>query len=368
MLTPRNELNQIQPYIPGKPITQVQRELRLERVIKMASNENPLGCSPKATEAVRKWAENMALYPDGSCFELNAALSERLGVMPDQLLFGAGSDQIVEMIAQSYLNPGDEAIMPYPSFPRYETVTRIMSANPVELKLTGDYRLDIPAYFNSFTDKTRIIWVCNPNNPTGTIITSKEQDELLSKIPESTLIVLDEAYYEYASGNDYPDSIRLIDKYPNIIILRTFSKAYGLAGLRVGYAISSSEIISSLNKVRGPFNVNSAAQAAAKAALDDVEFLRLTIENNRSGKEFLYKSFEQMGLNYIPTYANFVMVNLKLDTKEIFNDLLREGIIVRPGQPFGMPDWIRLTIGTLEENNLFIQALRKILISRGINL
>jgi len=357
----RHILDKIQPYIPGKPISHVQKELGLKNVIKMASNENPLGCSPKATEAVRKWAENMAFYPDGSCSELNAALSTKLGVKQDQLIFGAGSDQIVEMIAQAYINPRDESIMPIPSFPRYETVTRIMDGLPVELKLDRNYRVDLPAFSASITDKTRVIWICNPNNPTGTIITKDEQTAFLDYVPKSVLVVLDEAYFEYAQGDIYPNSIELLEKYPNIIILRTFSKAFGLAGLRVGYAISSPEIISSLNKVRAPFNVNAAAQVAALAALSDDEFLYLSIKTNLLGKQLLYKEFSDLGLQYIPTHANFVMVNINLNSQEAFSALLREGVIVRPGIPFGMPDWIRVTIGTSDENKDFILKLKNIL-------
>lgn len=357
----RKVLSQIQPYIPGKPISHVQRELGLTHVIKMASNENPLGCSLKATEAVKKWAENMALYPDGSCSELNEALSSKLGVKQDQLIFGAGSDQIVEMIAQAYVNPDDESIMPIPSFPRYETVTRIMAGKPIEIKLDKEYRLDLSAYIDSITEKTRVIWICNPNNPTGTIITESEQRAFLDSVPDSILVVLDEAYYEYAKGEYYPESMKLLENYSNIIILRTFSKAFGLAGLRVGYAISSPQIISNLNKVRAPFNVNAAAQAAALASIEDDEFLNLSVENNRAGKEYLYDAFKDLGLSYIPTHANFVMVKVNRNSQQVFNDLLHEGIIVRPGIPFMMPDWIRLTIGTPEENKLFIQALEKVL-------
>jgi histidinol-phosphate aminotransferase len=357
----RRVLSQIQPYIPGKPISHVQKELGLTHVIKMASNENPLGCSPKATEAVKRWAENMALYPDGSCSELSEALSSKLGVKQEQLIFGAGSDQIVEMIAQAYINTGDEAIMPIPSFPRYETVTRIMDGNPIEIKLNSDFRLDLAAYADSITEKTRIIWICNPNNPTGTIITSDEQRAFLDSVPESILVVLDEAYFEYAKGENYPESIKLLESHSNIIILRTFSKAFGLAGLRVGYAISSPQIISNLNKVRAPFNVNAAAQSAALASIKDDEFLKLSIDNNRLGKLYLYEAFSDLGLSHIPTNANFVMVKVNRNSQQVFNDLLREGIIVRPGIPFMMPDWIRLTIGTPEENKLFIQALKKVL-------
>lgn len=330
----------------------------------MASNENPLGCSPKASEAVRQWAANMALYPDGSCYDLSKMVASKIGVLQDNLLFGAGSDQILEMISQSYLNPDDEAIMPIPSFPRYETVTRIMSAKPVELKLSSDHRLDVDAYLAAVTDKTKVVWICNPNNPTGTIITKSEQQRLLDGIPGTALIVLDEAYYEYVTSSDYPESIKLIDTHPNIVILRTFSKAYGLAGLRVGYAIAQKEIIQSLNKVRAPFNVNSAAQVAALAALSDDEFITESVSNNIQGIDYLCREFNFMGLEFIPTHTNFIMVNLNVDTKSIFTSLQREGVIVRPGQPFGMPNWIRLTIGKPDENEKFINSLKKVLEKR----
>lgn len=359
MPEPRSVLSQIQPYIPGKPINHVQKELGLTHVVKMASNENPIGCSPKATRAVQKWAENMALYPDGSCLDLSIALSLKLGVSQDQLLFGAGSDQIVEMIAQAFLCPGDESIMPFPSFPRYETVTRIMDGNPVEIKLDQNYKVDLSGFIDAITEKTRVIWVCNPNNPTGTIVNTEEQLAFLKKVPENILVVLDEAYYEYAKDDDYPESLGLLDSFSNIIVLRTFSKAYGLAGLRVGYAVSSPSIIASLNKVRAPFNVNSAAQVAALASLSDDDFLRQSIESNNTGKHFLYKALGELGFEFIPTYANFIMIRLNLNSQHVFHSLLKEGIIVRPGVPFEMPDWIRLTIGTMEENKSFITALRK---------
>jgi len=363
----RDAINGIQPYIPGKPISQVQRELGLTNVIKMASNENPLGCSPKATAAVKSWSENMALYPDGSCFDLKSVLASKLKVKEDQLLLGAGSDQIVEMIAQAYMDAGDETIMPIPSFPRYETVSRIMGAVPIELQLDKDYRLDLAAFLSAIKSNTKVIWLCNPNNPTGTITTKEEQYSFLKQVPSSILVVLDEAYYEYAKGNDYPESIDLLDEFPNIVILRTFSKAHGLAGLRIGYAIASPKIISDLNKVRAPFNVNTAAQVAAQASLSDDVFLEQSVESNQQGKLFLYKSFDEMELQYISTYTNFVMVNLKTDCMEIFNQLLRKGIIVRPGVPLGMPQWIRLTIGTKEENIIFIRALKEILSNKGDN-
>ncbi len=269
MVLQRNTVNYLKPYIPGKPISEVKRELGLDKVIKLASNENPLGCSPKATEAVTKWAENMAIYPDGNCTDLRNALAKKLKLKPTQFLFGAGTDQILEIIAATFINPGDKTITGHPSFSRYETVTQIMDGELIQVSLTHDYRFDLNSILNNIDEKTRIVWICNPNNPTGTIITAQELNSFLEKISKEILVVLDEAYYEYAKGGDYPESLELLDSYDNIIILRTFSKIYGLAGLRVGYAISNENIIEYLNRVRGPFNVNGAAQVAAIAALED---------------------------------------------------------------------------------------------------
>lgn len=361
MIKQRNTVNSLNPYIPGKPISEVKRELGLDKVIKLASNENPLGCSPKATEAVRKWATNMAIYPDGNCTDLRNALAEKLGLNPAQFLFGAGTDQILEIISQTFINPGDNAIAGHPSFSRYETVTRIMDGELIELPLTDDYRLNLDSFLEHVGEKTKVVWLCNPNNPTGTIITAKELRTFLEKLPREILVVLDEAYYEYARGGDYPESLKLLDEFDNIIILRTFSKIYGLAGLRIGYAISNEDIIGYLNRVRGPFNANAASQVAAKAALEDQEFLDRTLENNSRGKEYLYKAFEEMGLPYIPTHANFIMVNVKTDSTKLFADLLKKGVIVRSGDIFGMDEWLRVTIGTPEENEFFIRSLEEVL-------
>ena len=364
MVKQRNAINSLSPYIPGKPISEVQRELGLDRVIKLASNENPLGNSPAATKAVQNWALHMAIYPDGNSADLRAALSKKLGVAPDELLFGSGTDQILEIIAQTYINPGDNAIMGDPSFPRYKSVVKVMDGEVVKVPLTGDYRLDLAEILRKIDSRTKIVWLCNPNNPTGTMITAQEQRDFIERVPEDVLIVLDEAYYEYALGEDYPDSIKLLDEFQNLLILRTFSKAYGLAGLRVGYAISNRDIIEYLNRVRGPFNTNTAAQIAALAALKDQDFIDKSIKNNIKGKDFLYSSFEEMGLEYIPTHANFLMVRVNLPSAFVFGELLKKGVIIRSGDIYGMDDWIRVTIGTEEENELFIKALKEVIRDR----
>lgn len=362
MIKQRNTINRLNPYIPGKPITEVKRELGLDKVIKLASNENPLGCSPKATQAVKEWAANMAIYPDGNCTELRDALSKKYGIKSSQLLFGAGTDQILELIAQTFVNPGDNTIAWHPSFSRYETVTRVMDGEFIKIPLTGDHCLDLDRGLEQINEKTRIIWLCNPNNPTGTIITAQQLRAFLDKVSKDILVVLDEAYYEFAkeARNDYPESLDLLNEFDNIIILRTFSKVYGLAGLRIGYAISNEKTIGYINRVRGPFNTNAGSQIAAAAALKDHQFLNKTLENNNKGKQYLYTAFEEMELSYIPTCTNFMMVNVKTDSKQLFADLLKKGVIIRSGDIFGMDDWIRVTIGTPEENELFIKALKEV--------
>lgn len=361
MVKHRRTVETLEPYRPGKPISEVKRELGLTDIIKLASNENPLGCSPKAVEALIKWTREASLYPDGNCTELRNALAERFNLDPGQFLFGAGSDQILEIIAQTYINPGDTTLTCWPSFSRYEAVTRIMDGKMVRVPLKQHYRFDLDGILSSITDTTRIIWICNPNNPTGTIITAEEQKAFLEKVPGNVLVVLDEAYYEYARGGDYPESVQLLNEYQNVIILRTFSKVYGLAGLRVGYAISSKEIIELLNRVRGPFNVNAAAQAAALAALDDQEFVQMSVRTNQAGKQYLYQAFEEMGLEYIPTHTNFIMVNVEKNSLEIFRALLQKGVIIRSGDIFDMDKWIRVTIGTPEQNMRLIDALKEVL-------
>ncbi|NLJ40657.1 MAG: histidinol-phosphate transaminase [Clostridiales bacterium] len=364
MVRQRNIINSLSPYIPGKPIDEVQREQGIDRVIKMASNENPLGNSPLASKAVEEWAKNMAQYPDGNSTRLKENLSRALGVESDQLLLGSGTDQILEYIAETYINPEDNSIMGHPSFPRYETVVKVMDGEVIRIPLTANHCLDLNAFLANINHRTKVIWICNPNNPTGTIITDSEQRAFLNKVPKDVLVVLDEAYYEYASGGDYPESIKYLNDYPNLLILRTFSKVYGLAGLRIGYAISNRDTIGYINRVRGPFNTNTAAQIAAIASLGDEAFVRRSIKTNIEGREYLYAAFKNLGLKFIPTYANFLMVKVNLPSDKVFRSLLKKGVIIRSGDIFGMDDWIRVTIGTMEENKFFIHALNEVIHER----
>lgn len=352
----RKVCENIQPYVPGKPISDVQRELGLTDVIKLASNENPLGCSKKVTQAISDALSEISLYPDGNATVLRNKLAEKHGLKPGQIIFGAGSNEIITFIAQIFLNPGDESIYAQPSFSWYDTAVLATGANPVIIPLK-DYTHDLEAMKNAITDKTKIIWICNPNNPTGTIITAKEQEEFLKAVPSNIVVVLDEAYYEFARGGDYPESVSLLEKYPNIIILRTFSKAYGLASLRVGYGMASEEIVSYLNRVRPPFNVNTLAQTAAIAALEDEDFVREVLKVNKAGRDMLYEAFEKLGLRYVKSHANFIWVETPLSSGEMFQKLLHRGVIVRPF----MGKWLRITVGKKEQNEKLIKALTELL-------
>lgn len=352
----RDVYENILPYVPGKPISDVQRELGLSDVIKLASNENPLGCSQKVTRALSNALTDLSLYPDGNATVLRNKLAEKHSLKPEQFVFGAGSNEIITFIAQVFLNAEDESIYAEPSFSWYDTAVRATGAKPVIVPLK-DFTHDLEAMKNSITDKTKIIWICNPNNPTGTIITAEQQEEFLKSVPSNIVVVLDEAYYEFAQGEGYPESVPLLEKYPNIIVLRTFSKAYGLASLRVGYGMASEEMVSYLNRVRPPFNVNTLAQIAALAALDDKGFINDVLKINKTGLDMLYKAFERLGLRYVRSHANFVWVEMPISSGEMFQKLLHKGVIIRPF----MGKWIRITVGTEEQNEKLIRALSEAL-------
>lgn len=356
----REEILELGVYKAGKPISEVKRELGLEEVIKLASNENPLGCSPKAKEAVRAIIDESQMYPDASNFELKNIISEKFGVRPEQVFCSTGSDSLIKVICNTFINSGDESIAAEVTFPRYEAAVKLMGGKCIKISMKNN-GLDIEKMVEAITDKTKIIWFCNPNNPTGTIFTKDEIKSVLDKIPERVIIVMDEAYIEYVTSDEYPNSLDFLKDYPNMITLRTFSKAYGLASLRVGYGIAHEELVTYFNRVIGPFDVNLYAQKAAVAALKDDEFLKKVFETNKEGKEYLYSQFEEMKLDYIKTNANFVMVDTKTDTVQIFDQLLRQGIIVRPGHLLGMPGWLRVTIGTMDQNKKFIECLKNVL-------
>ena len=357
----RKTVFSINPYVPGKPIEEVQREYGISDVIKLASNENPLGPSPMALEAMRNSISNVNIYPDGNCFYLKSDLAASLGCGPDQLIIGNGSDEILMLIAGTFLNPGDEIIFAQPTFSEYEFVSRVMDAAPVAVPVDSNFAHDLRAMAGRIGTRTKIVFICNPNNPTGNIITGDDLDDFLNAVPEHVIVVVDEAYGEYVTDPAYPDSLVYVSEGRRLISLRTFAKIYGLAGLRIGYGISSPEIISLINRVKEPFNVNYLAQIAARAALQDVEHLRRSRELVASGKRFLYEAFDRLGLKYIPTQANFIFVDIGVDSRSAFLSLIRMGIIIRTGDIFGYPNFIRVTIGTPEQNLLFVQALQKVL-------
>lgn len=362
MSTPliRPNVLELEPYSPGKPIEEVKRELGLTDVVKLASNENPLGPSPRAIEAAMRAMQSANLYPDGSCFELKQAVAKHVGMPSECLLFGNGSDELIHYIGLTFLNPGDEVITGHPSFVRYEAAAKLNNAR-LHLVPLREHRFDLPAILERVNERTKIIFIANPNNPTGTIVTADEVEVFMNALPEHVVVVWDQAYQEYVSRADYPNTLRHVREGRAVIILRTFSKAYALAGLRVGYAIARPDIIDAMNRVREPFNVNSVAQAAALAALHDQEHLRRAVELNRQGLEYLYRHFERLGLSYVRSEANCVMVDLGRDSQPVFQALLRKGVIVRTGHIFGLPTYLRITTGKPEENERFICALEEVL-------
>jgi histidinol-phosphate aminotransferase len=346
-------------YQPGKPIDDVKREFGLTEVIKLASNENPFGCSPKAKEAIAAQLDTLAIYPDGASLMLRWELAEFLGVKPAQLIFGNGSDEVVQMIARAYLEQGTNTVMATPTFSQYRSNAIIEGAELIEVPLKNGVH-DLEAMAAAINDQTRVVWVCNPNNPSGTIVTRDELEAFLQKVPKDVLVVLDEAYYEYVVDPAYPQAVPMLEHYPNLIILRTFSKIYGLAALRIGYGIASEEIVGHLDHVREPFNTNTLAQAAARAALQDQAFVEECRKRNREGMKQLTDRFDEWGLSYFPSQTNFVLVDLQQDSDAVFRKLLEQGIIVRSGRALGFPGYQRITVGSAEQNEKVLQALGSI--------
>jgi histidinol-phosphate aminotransferase len=349
-------------YEPGKPIEEVERELGITGIVKLASNENPLGPSPLAIEAMRKVITEVHRYPDAMAFKLREKLSGILGVHPDQIGFGTGANQLISLACIAFLTKGDEAIIPSPSFSSYRTAVQTMDATGIFPPLDKDWKFDLNAILKAITDKTKMIFICNPNNPTGTYLNEKEVSEFLDKVPDHIVVILDEAYCKFVEPNDFPDSIKYLkNEKKRIIILRTFSKIYGIAGVRIGYGIASKELASILRRVRPPFNASVLAQAAAFAALDDDRHVERTVSLNSSGKHYFYKEFDRLGLKYAKSEANFVFFDTNRDGREVFNKLLREGVIVRPIPVNGDNRYIRVSMGLMEENKKFIKALEKVL-------
>lgn len=352
MINPPEYVSAIKPYVPGKPIEELEREMGIRGSVKLASNENPLGPSPLAIESIKDMTKGLNRYPDGGGFYLKDALSRALSVNSDNIILGNGSNELIDIAVRTFVRPGDEAVMAHPSFVVYSTAVQSIGGKPIQVPLK-DYRHDLAAMLSAVTEKTGMLFIANPNNPTGTINRRDEFDFLMDKLPDGILTVVDEAYYEYVTDPGYADSMKHFRAGRDILILRTFSKIYGLAGLRIGYGIAKKEIISEMNKVRPPFNTNTIAQVAALNALNDREHVERSFQINENGKRFLYRELEKLGLKYVMTEANFIYIPVS-NSMSIYDKLLRLGVITRPMGP----DAIRVTIGLSEENERFIEALK----------
>lgn len=361
MIQARDFIERIKPYKPGKPIEEVIRELNLKgEVIKLASNENPLGTSPRAIKAMRQALKESWLYPDDNCFYLKNVLAKKFNVSSDEIIVGNGSVEILPLATLAYLNREDSAVVSEGAFIWYKIAVSIAGAQLIEAPMKN-YTHNLKAMADAIQKNTKLVFIANPNNPTGTIVTKKEVEEFFARIPENILVVMDEAYREYIDDPEFPDSFKIFKERKNILILRTFSKIYGLAGARLGYGIARKEIITNLMKLRISFNVNRISQVAGIAALDDDNFVKETIKINEAGKEFLYDAYKKLGLFYIPTYGNFIFVDFGRDSQTIFEALQKQSIITRTIKEYGFPNALRITIGTEKQNRRLIKTLKKIL-------
>jgi len=349
----------IKPYVPGKPIEEVERELRIREAIKLASNENPFSPPPSVLKAIRGYLSKLNRYPDDQGYYLTRALAKKYNVDQENIILGCGSDEIMELIAKTFLEPGEEVVFADPSFVMYKIITQIMGGKPVIVPLKH-YTYDLLAMGKAITKKTKIVFIANPNNPTGTIVKNTEVRQFVKNVPKDVIIVFDEAYAEYVESKGYPRSLEIVQENCNCIMLRTFSKVFSLAGLRIGYGIANSKLISCLNCVRLPFNTSSIAQVGALASLKETEWAARIKRINKEGKRFLYSEFEKMGLEYVPSEANFILVKLGNDSPSIANELLKKGVIVRGMTGFGLQDCVRVTIGRPVENKKFVQVLKSV--------
>ncbi len=347
------------PYQPGKPIEELERELGLTHIIKLASNESPLGPSPKARAMALVGLDELSRYPDGGGTDLRAALARVHAVSGDRLTLGNGSNDVLELIARLFVSSEHEVVFSEHAFAVYPLVTRAMGARGVEVP-ARNWGHDLAAMADAVTERTRLVFVANPNNPTGTWNDAGALEGFLAAVPDRVIVVVDQAYAEYVDEPDYPDCITWLSRYPNLIVTRTFSKAHGLAGLRVGYCVSSADIAQLLNRVRQPFNVNSLALAAAAASLEDDEHLSRSVDINRDGKRQLCAGFDGLRIEYIPSVANFLCFATPGDSAGVYAGLLREGVIVRPLGVYGLPGHLRVTVGLEDENARFLHALDKV--------
>ncbi len=353
-------IRSIRPYKPGKPIEELEREYGVSGSVKLASNENPMGPSPAAVSAMKDAMDRLHRYPDGRGYELVQKLSAHLGVPAERIVLGNGSDEIIGMLTRIFLAPGDEAIMTEPSFLMYEIMVRSCGAEPVFVPLKSLF-VDLVAIAGQVTDKTRIIFLNNPVNPTGTVITKRDFTAFLDDIPEHVAVVLDEAYIEFVKDPECADGIGYAAGTRPVAVLRTFSKAYGLAGIRIGYGVMPPEMAELAHRVRQPFNANSLAQVGALAAIDDTDFLSRSLSLVHDELDFLYAGLERMGVNYFPSEANFFLIDVEADADEIFEAMLRQGVIVRSMASYGFPRYIRVTAGLRSENERFLEAFATVM-------
>jgi histidinol-phosphate aminotransferase len=348
-------------YQAGKPIEEVQKEFGLNDVIKLASNENPYGCSPQALAATKSFSD-MAIYPDSNATTLKELLAKHYLISNDQLFLGNGSDEIIQLLCRGILHKGCNSVMATPSFPQYKHNSLVEGAEVREVPLENGVH-NLAEMARQVDANTKIVWICNPNNPTGTYVNHKDLQQFLSNIPSQCLVVIDEAYVEYVEAQEFPNSLSLINQFKNVLILRTFSKAYGLAAIRVGYAIGCAEVINQLNIIRAPFNVGKLSQTIAAAAIKDQAFVRDTFSKNREQLNRYVSVCEELNLHYFPSETNFILVHVGRSGEAVFHELLKQGVIVRPGEKLGYPNYVRITIGTKEENDIAIPKIKNTILS-----
>ena len=352
-----NYIRELKPYEPGKPVEEVERELGIRRSIKMASNENPLGPSPKAVKAMAKAAKKANYYPEGNCHYLRKKVVKKLGIKSEELIFGNGSNEIIELMTRCFVRPGDNIVISQYAFLVYTLVGKAVGAE-VRVVPAKNYGHDLAAMADMVDKKTKLVFIANPNNPTGGYCDRRSLTTLLKKVKDIP-VVSDEAYFEYAQAGDYPDTLKLRKQFNNLVVLRTFSKMYGLAGLRIGYGIGNAELVQYLNRMRQPFNVNMMAQEAAIAALADKEYLHKSLRLNNQGKKMLFKELADNNLEFLPTETNFILIKTG-NGRKVFQKMLKLGVVVRPMDVYGLPEFIRVTIGKKEQNAKFMSVTSKI--------
>lgn len=354
------QIRQLQPYTPGKPVEELERELGIANAIKLASNENPLGCSPSVLQAIAAASDNIALYPDANAYYLKQRLAQKLALNADQITIGNGSNDVLDLVARSFLDAGSEAIYSEYAFLVYPLVIQACGAS-ARVAPAKSFGHDLDAMLALINQKTRLIFIANPNNPTGSWLKRDQLQAFLQRVPADVAVVVDEAYFEYVDEADYPDSLQWLERYPNLIVTRTFSKIYGLAGLRIGYAVSSAGLCDLFNRVRQPFNANALALVAAMAALDDEDFLQQSRASNLAGLAFLRDFCEQKEIEYIPSVGNFLSLRFGDSCQQVYQSLMRSGIITRPIANYGMPEYLRISVGTPQQLDRLVQALEEIL-------